>query len=304
MAIRRNPPQNLSLPSPSGGSRPQKQNLSPPPPPRLEIEEVDFTKNIDSYMQQITSQGKVRRLERTSIPKFSNNIKNFYTDRPRIIFVSEYIVKGEYLGCLICWERYPKDAEPTPTTYDVFKKNNFKSEEAGFKRIFTLPTKELKEETKKYMEYLRVALGVSLPLDDIFIFFDHKTKKDRVYEYSVRATFRPVKAEDVLYEAILHSQGYLRYQNVNEKARLPVISKNRLGSDDYGWIISLLDEKLPFFGSGPGDTNVNEWLNELTEADVGFRNNEAFKELLELRNTYYPGYNKSGHITEYYKNLK
>jgi len=83
----------------------------------------------------------------------------------------------------------------------------------------------------------------------IFIFHDDSVKSDRIYEYKIKAAFVPRAANEVDYDSILESKGLLKTIKLTSNTiNIFGFAAFSLNADKQAWIISLLNEKLSFFG--------------------------------------------------------
>ena len=129
---------------------------------------------------------------------FEKIAKKFVGGNPDILFIADYIVENELLGSLLVIDRY-FDA----THYEFYKRNVF-NKESKFERILFLDFENLEQETSKYMSYINDVLGFKeLQKSQIFVIFDHLVKKDRIYEYNVKAARVPKNVSEVDYYMLL-----------------------------------------------------------------------------------------------------
>jgi hypothetical protein len=178
-------------------------------------------------------------------PTFEREAENFVSDSPKLLFAAEYVLEDVFMGSLVVWKKY-RDS----THYEVFKKNNFVSG-PSFERILFLDRRNLEEETKEFIPYVRDVLGFrDLNFDDIIIILDHKVKKDRVYEYKVQAARVPLKASEVDFDLVMRSKGLVTeaiLDNIDDST-LFTFSKSVLGSRGLAWIIVLSNNFHAYFG--------------------------------------------------------
>ena len=175
---------------------------------------------------------------------FDRTTKNYINSEPQILFVSEYKVDDKQAGVLLVFEKFFES-----THYEIFKRNIF-STNSEFERILFIDSKNLEDERKNYISYIKDILGFSnMDENNIFIYHDNELKSDRIYEYKIRATFVPRIVDEIDYDSILESKDLLKtIQLVTSTANIFNFSTFSLGSDEQAWIISLLNEKLMFFG--------------------------------------------------------
>lgn len=174
---------------------------------------------------------------------FEKSAATFANNEPEITMISEYIVDEQSLGVLIVFEKY-YDA----THYELFKQNIFAG--TKFERILFLDAKSLKDETDRYSRYLSDYIGMKIDFNKHFIVFDPLVKEDRIYEYKIKASRVPSKVTEVDFDFIVESKGLGAKREVDKtiKSSLFDFAGSTLGSRDLGWLISLLNEKVPFFG--------------------------------------------------------
>lgn len=218
-------------------------------------------RNRDSWNQFI-GKNVVKEVTRKRTPALERYFENYAGDAPELIFVAEYMVDDERIGSLVCWEKYLDS-----THYEVFKRNTFQSN-SKFERVLFLDSKNLEEETKNFMTYVKDTLGFrELNEDNVFIVLDHSMKEDRIYEYTVRASRFPSAAEDVDFDIILKSRDRLNTTRVTNRSRNTVfdLAGAVLGSEDLGWMVSLSNDPLFFFGKEPLERSVASFLAEGSE---------------------------------------
>lgn len=168
--------------------------------------------------------------------------KNFINSEPKILFVSEYVIDGNQIGCLLVWEKLLN-----ATHYEIFKRNIFNFDNQ-FERILFLDSNSLQEETKQYMDYINEIIGFSSLSDqDIFIILDTSIKLDRIYEYKIKASFVPTKASDVEYDSIMEGKNLLKKTDIFPR-NIFDFSLLTLGNSELAWVVSLVNEDLGFFG--------------------------------------------------------
>jgi hypothetical protein len=229
-------------------------------------------KNLFSGIEPIANY-KVEGSVPKKIPDFERKQKNFITDEPEILFVSEYIVDNKFIGILIAWEHY-RDS----THYEILKKNVFKSE-SDFERILFLDKKNLEDETKNYLDYVKNTLGFNeIDSKKIYIILDDVVKVDRIYEYKIVGAKVPREANQVDYDLILESKNQLSKHALNSSIKLSDLGRNFYKDERMSWLIALMNEKIPFFGENVAKNSIGfilgGSLNE--EKEVFVANNIQF----------------------------
>ncbi len=174
--------------------------------------------------------------------KFNETAKVFASNNPDILFVSEYFFDGVLLGSLIVFEKYLN-----ATHYEIFKRNIF-SKNTDFERILFIDADSLEKETKNFENYISSVLGIDLPKGTYYAILDTIIKEDRIYEYKMKAGFFP-RNYKFEYEPIFESRDLVHKVPV-PGAEFTIFSfaESMFGSPDYAWIISLMNESIPFFG--------------------------------------------------------
>jgi hypothetical protein len=207
---------------------------------RFDTEErIDVSEFLDLQLSEMKVAKKKLR------PVFERRAKNFIENDPEILFVSEYIVNNNFAGGLVAWEKY-LDA----THYEIFKRNLF-SRNSDFERVLFLDKNSLEEERNRLFVYVREVLGFTdLPEDEVFLFLDHRVKRDRIYEYRIRAARIPSGPADVDYDLALESKNLITTTTINDTttATLAEFAGVSLGSEDLSWVISLINANSNFFG--------------------------------------------------------
>jgi hypothetical protein len=178
-------------------------------------------------------------------PNFERAGENYINSEPEILFVCEHIVNDKLNGVLLVFEQLG-----TSTHYEVFKKNLFHAD-SDFERILFLDVVSLREETQKHLDYLKNTLGISIDPAKTLVILDTVVKEDRVYEYKIAAGRVPTNFTEVEYDLIMRSKDKLTPATIDPSTTLSVfdLSGVILGSRDLAWVLSLLNQKLFFFGA-------------------------------------------------------
>lgn len=177
-------------------------------------------------------------------------LKNFSEKRPNILFICDYVVAEQKIGALIVFEKY-FDA----THYEIFKDNKFDND-PNFERILFLNVEALKEETKRFLPYVRDILGFELDETTCFIVLDDNIKIDRIYEYFIRAAFVPNDVKEIVHTSIMKSKHQLNTVEVGSTQSVLSLAVSLFSSQQMAWIIALLNPKIPFFGKSAIDLKV------------------------------------------------
>lgn len=168
-------------------------------------------------------------------------IKAYSAASPTILFVADYVVNDKFIGCLVVWAKYFNS-----THYEIFKSNLF-SDNRDFQRIIFLDSKNLRQETLNYYPYIRDYLGITnFSVDDIYIILDTAVKKDRIYQYKIKATQLPTSKYDLDYDAILESRQKTNSHGVSKKDTI-FSWAYFMGDTKYSWVVSIMNDKVPFF---------------------------------------------------------
>jgi len=208
-----------------------------PPPLLSDIEEL--RKKKDSARETI-----IKDAEKKIDPSFERELQNFINDEPIILFNSEYIVDNKFVGVLVVWEDYRNASH-----YEVFKRNVFDSE-PEFERVLFLDKQSLANERKYFEEYIINVLGFdALSFENIYVFFDDVVKQDRIYEYKIAASTVPSKASEIDYDLLLERSGFLPEQFIDRSSNLISVALTYLGDARLAWLISLVNETIPYFGA-------------------------------------------------------
>lgn len=210
-------------------------------------------KSVQSVIQNIQSVGG-KKINNSIFDNTSDEVlqklNNFLDNQPHILFTCDYVVDEQEIGALIVFQKY-FDA----THYEVFKDNKFDND-PEFERILFLNSEALKEETKRFLPYVRDILGFELDETSCFIILDDNIKKDRIYEYFIRAAFLPSDIRQIIYTVIMKSKDQLKTVEVGTNQSVLSLALSLLSSQQFAWIISLLNPKIPFFGKSAVDTNI------------------------------------------------
>lgn len=211
------------------------------------------TKSAQSVVQDIQSSGGKKITE----PIFGDTpnavlqkLNNFLDSQPHILFICDYIIDDQEIGALIVFQKY-FDA----THYEVFRDNKFDND-PEFERILFLNTEALKEETKRFLPYVRDILGFELDETNCFIVLDDNTKQDRIYEYFIRAAFLPNDIKQIIHTVTMKSKNQLKTVEVGSNQSVLSLATSLLSSKQLAWIIALLNPKIPFFGKSAIDTKI------------------------------------------------
>ncbi len=165
----------------------------------------------------------------------------FANGRPELIFVAEYAPQEEFIGTLLVWERYY-----TATHYEIYKRN-ITSASTSWSRILFIDKASLVTETGNFKPYIQDKLGLDINRD-YYAILDTGVKDDRIYEYKVVASYYPT-SYDIDLAAILQSKGLVTAVDIaNNRDTVFEVSQKTLGSESFAWIISLLNDKVAFFG--------------------------------------------------------
>jgi hypothetical protein len=224
-----------------------------------DVDRIDVSEFVDLEASNI------KQVKKKVRPAFERSARNFMDDEPEIVFVAEYIVEGELLGSLLVWEKY-RDA----THYEIFKRNLF-SQDPSFDRILFLDKTSLEEERKRLIPYIREDLGFEdINEEDFLIFFDHRVKEDRIYEYKIKATRVPTRPADVDYDLAMESQDLLTSITISDTSTASMFdfAGSTLQSEDLAWVFALLNENIKFFGRMGAERSLPEMMVKLG-ADSG-----------------------------------
>lgn len=173
-----------------------------------------------------------------------STLDSFVSRSPKILFTCDYIIDGILIGSLIVWKE-----DYYATHYEIYKKNAFKEDK--FKRICFLNDRALKKERKYYEDYIVNDLGFDeLNFNSVRVFLDTEVKKDRIYEYQIRADRVPRDVQGINFEFILKSNDKTKDIVVNRSSQITLkqMSRNIYGTDVLSWIVALTNLKVDFFG--------------------------------------------------------
>jgi len=210
--------------------------------------------NIKSATAQSIKQPTLSEFQRVGF----ESSPDFYTSNiPKLLFVVEYVVSGEFLGCLLVWKKYLDS-----THYEIFKKNIFSklsggTQDSEFNRVLFLSVKDLEKERSYYVDYIRQIGDFVINEDDILIFHDPHIKKDRIYQYKIVATKVPQKISEIDYNFILlHKEKAYITEVHPESSELDMYNNSAkiFGDRRHAWVMSLLNDSLRFFS--PNSVNV------------------------------------------------
>lgn len=211
--------------------------------------EITGAKDI---LKEVSSERVLDIAEREIETEKTKKINRFSQGHPIILFTSDYVIEGENIGALIVFERY-FDA----THYEVFKQNKFDNE-PKFERILFLDAVSLEEETKRFLPFVKDIVGFDLDQNSVFIILDDSIKKDRIYEYFVRAVFVPKDIEDVVYSVIMQNKEMIKVVEPTPEHTIHSFAVSVFGKEERTWIFSLLNPKLPFFGKITSEIRVSD----------------------------------------------
>lgn len=224
---------------------------APPPPPKPNPVVPDVLPRIYQFPKEtlVYNVTGVSKYDQVATEKAA---ANFVRNEPEILMVTEYIVNEKTLGVLVVIKKYQN-----ATHYELFKQNLFQ-ENARFERVLFLDEKSLKEETDRYSSYLSNYIGMKLDFNKHYIIFDPLIKDDRIYEYKIRASRVPAKITEVDFDFIIESKKVGAFREIDKTVKTTLFdyAATTLGSRDLAWVISLLNETVPFFGRGPAQTNL------------------------------------------------
>ena len=228
---------------------------------------IDFSPTAHE-IDSMASTSVPKRLEPLPKPQLSDvpNIltdreasKTFYSHAPDMLFVSEYAPKGQFKGVLVAFENYYN-----ATHYEVFKRNKM-AVDSSWKRILVITSSDLANESLQYLPYVTSFLAIPFQVPkDGYIILDTDVILDRIYEYKIIATHYPGQAQPAagtelfLYDVMLRSHGLTRDVEVANLDTLNTVSSRFLGSEDYGWVIALLNQNVYYFGAEVGHTSFSQ----------------------------------------------
>lgn len=184
--------------------------------------------------------------------------EQFFSNQPKILFSCDYIVDEKLIGALFVFRRY-SDA----THYEIYKRNKFDNN-PKFERILFLNNISLDSETTKFLPYLS-ASGFSFNENNMFIILDDNVKKDRIYEYFVRAALVPEKIEDFSPSEILKSKEMVTVFNPSTQQQL---------SELLNWTSGLFNVQVSFF------ENIEPQLSNFENGIFILKDNEKLVKLI------------------------
>ena len=176
---------------------------------------------------------------------FDRYSKNFTENSPQIICCIEYFYNQTSLGCLVIFERYLNASH-----YEVYKRNIFQAD-AKFQRVLFLDYKSLEEETEKLIPYVIDKLKLNLKYEDVFIFYDHVIKEDRIYEYKVRAAQIPNNVSEIDFDSILKSNNLANEKILSVSISLKNLAEQTLGASNLSWILAMCNSTVSYFAVAP-----------------------------------------------------
>lgn len=228
-------------------------------------------KNVQSIVENIQLFGGKRIQESVFGDVTDESLKKlntFLDNQPQILFICDYIVGEQEIGALIVFQKY-FDA----THYEVFKDNKFDND-PEFERILFINTEALKDETKRFLPYVRDILGFELNETNCFIVLDDNIKKDRIYEYFIRAAFLPNNIQEIVHTIIMKSKDQLKTVEVGSGQSVLPLAFSLFSSQQLAWIIALLNPKIPFFGKSAIETKIFDIQNNIL---IPKNNNDLMK---------------------------
>lgn len=195
--------------------------------------------------------------------------KEYYEDKPNIYFIADYIVNDTYEGCILVFERYKKS-----THYQIFKKNVISDTNPEYERILFVDRMSLEEESKHFISYIKDDLQMNnFAEDNCFIILDKNVKRDRIYQYAIKASVIPSNPSEIDYKGILFSKKMLDFFKSDDKNILLTVTAIN-GSMDIGtfWTISLLNKGINLF-----DVELisgSKKMKDITPNDIYFCKNK------------------------------
>ncbi len=234
---------------------------------------AEFQKYVSSFSSafdgvDLTGLSKVIR------PQFERDARNYITDEPEIIFVSEYFVDQKFIGLLICFSRYNDS-----THYEIFKRGIF-GESAKFRRMLFLDKVSLESELNSFLPYIHNTMGFrDLQESDIFVVLDTQVQEDRIYEYSISASRVPSSAAEIDYDLILEMQDHLGFSilvgNVTLFNFANAVFATRSPTGNLAWLLSVVNEGITFFGRSAAESaligNITNLREVLANPALGIR---------------------------------
>lgn len=192
--------------------------------------------------------------DRAASLKFSRNA-------PDMLFCAEYAPNGVLLGVVVAWENYY-----SATHYEVFKRDKL-SALSEWKRILMLSSADLVKESLLFAPYITTTLGIGIKIPQhAYCIMDGDVTIDRIYEYKVIATVYPgpqnvaVPVQNFHYDIIMSSHDLLRVISFDPSDTLGSAAVRAFGTEDYAWVLSLLNENLFFFGDAAFKRTLGEVL--------------------------------------------
>lgn len=185
-------------------------------------------------------------IKKIDLLEYENFSQTYASNKPKILFIVDYIVNQKKIGNLIVFQKYKISSH-----YEIFKRNIF-SEQNSFQRILFLGEADLQQETNRYTTYLKSFLGLeSLVNGSYYAVMDPLIKEDRIYEYKLLAARLPPTAREVDYDYILQSKKMLYNINVSTVGNITLdqFATMTMGSKQLGWLVSLVNRNIEYFGS-------------------------------------------------------
>lgn len=215
---------------------------------------------------------------------FDKYSKNFTENSPQIICCVEYFYNETSLGCLLIFERYLN-----ATHYEIYKRNIFQAD-AKFQRILFLDYKSLEEETERLISYVNSNLKLNLKYEDVFIFYDHIMKEDRIYEYKVRAAQIPSNINEVDFDAILKSKNLARDKDLTTSVGLMNLAEQSLGNPNLAWILALCNSDISYYSVAPTTAgnkvvvplNIDDVMNIIKTSFSNFGEKNTLEYILKV----------------------
>ena len=214
--------------------------------------------DVNKIIDLITLESHTANIQKYVNADFDDFSRNYANGVPNILFISEYYVEGNNIGCLIVFEKYFDSSH-----YEVFKRNVFSDDK--FQRILFLDAQTLEAEKKYYESYIKDFLNIDL--QDYYVIFDPIIKHDRIYEYKIRASRLPTSIEEVDFDTIFESKNLLNKIaiNVNAIESIFKFAGNNLGSTDLAWTIALVNQDVEFFGRSAKEKVLGSYIVKLEE---------------------------------------
>lgn len=167
----------------------------------------------------------------------------FHENAPDLLFVAEYVYSNKVLGVLVVWEDYY-----AATHYEVHRRNLL-SATPDWERIIFLGRGTLNIETTRFLPYIEQVLGLKANKLPMYAVLDTSVQQDKIYEYKIVAGYYP-KSAKMDYALLLRSKALMNYIPIKDATvTLRQFASSALGSEDYAWIIALLNLDVSYLGS-------------------------------------------------------